>query len=253
MHRMVPTAELRVADVGDVPFTSRFDLAQSHADIEAFFSKAASARIATLAVGGDHSISLPILKALGRERPLGLLHIDAHCDTGGPFEGSRFHHGGPFREAVLAGVLDPERTIQIGIRGSAEYLWEFSRDSGMTVIHVEEFMSDGVDRTISRLREVIGAGPAYLSFDIDSLDPGFAPGTGTPEVGGLSPREAMALIRGAIGLDFLGGDVVEVAPQYDPSTGTALIAAQMLFEILCVLARARGSGRARAPNPGSPD
>lgn len=239
VHRSVPSAELRLADVGDVPFTSRFDLAQSHADIGLFFAKAAAAGVATLAVGGDHSISLPILKALGRDRPLGLLHIDAHCDTGGPFEGSRFHHGGPFREAVLAGVLDPERTIQIGVRGSAEYLWEFSFEAGMTVIHIEEFMSMGLERVVSRIREVLGDGPAYLSFDIDSLDPGFAPGTGTPEVGGLSPREAMALIRGAMGLNIVAGDVVEVAPQYDTTTNTAHIAAQMLFEILCVIARRR--------------
>ena len=243
VHRMVPSAEIKVADVGDVPFTSRFSLEQSHADIEAFFAKAQAAGVATLAVGGDHSITLPILKALGRDRPLGLLHIDAHCDTGGPFEGSRFHHGGPFREAVLAGVLDPERTIQIGIRGLAGYLWEFSFDSGMTVIEVEEFMALGIERTVARIREVLGDGPAYLSFDIDSLDPGFAPGTGTPEVGGLSPREAMALVRGAMGLNFVGGDVVEVAPQYDASTNTAHIGAQMLFEILCVVAKARMARR----------
>jgi agmatinase len=239
VHRFVPSAELKIADVGDVPFTSRFSLEDSHADIEAFFTHVQAAGVAPLAVGGDHSITLPILKALGRERPLGLLHIDAHCDTGGPFEGSRFHHGGPFREAVLAGVLDPERTIQIGIRGLAGYLWEFSADSGMTVIEMEAFMALGLERTIARIREVLGDGPAYLSFDIDSIDPGFAPGTGTPEVGGLSPREAMALIRGAMGLDIVGGDVVEVAPRYDQSTNTAHIGAQMLFEILCVVAKAR--------------
>lgn len=239
VHKLVPSAEIKVADVGDVPFASRFSLEQSHSDIEAYFDKARLANVATLAVGGDHSISLPILKALGRDRPLGLLHIDAHCDTGGPFEGSKFHHGGPFREAVLAGVLDPERTIQIGIRGNAEYLWEFSYDSGMTVLHAEDLAEMGIKRTIARIREVLGDGPAYLSFDIDSLDPGFAPGTGTPEVGGLTPSEAMALIRGAAGLNFVAGDVVEVAPQYDANTTTAHSAAQMLFEILCVLAMAR--------------
>lgn len=239
VHKLVPAAELRIADVGDVPFRSRYSLADSHADIEAFFTAAACAGVGTLAVGGDHSISLPILKALGAGRPLGLIHIDAHCDTGGPFEGSRFHHGGPFREAVLAGVLDPERTIQIGIRGTAEYLWEFSFDSGMTVIHAEEVMRLGLDETIARMRAVAGAGPIYISFDIDSVDPGFAPGTGTPEVGGLSPREAMALVRGAAGLDVVAGDVVEVAPQYDATTNTAHIAAQMAFEIVSVMTLAR--------------
>ena len=195
--------------------------------------------------GGRGSILLvddeeKILKALGRRRPVGMLHIDAHCDTGGPFEGSKFHHGGPFREAVLAGVLDPERTIQIGIRGNAEYLWEFSFDSGMTVIHAEEFMSLGVARTVKKAREVLGKGPVYVSFDVDSLDPAFAPGTGTPEIGGLSSREAIELIRGAAGLEIVGGDVVEVAPQYDATTNTAHAGAQMLFEILALVALARG-------------
>src|SRR5262249_30336152 len=151
-------------------------------------------------------------------------------DTGGPFEGAKFHHGGPFRQAVLAGVLDPERTIQIGIRGGAEHLWEFSYVSGMTVIHAEEVHQLGTAKPIKKIRGVLGDGPRYISFDIDSLDPAFAPGTGTPEVGGLSTCEAMELIRGCVGLDVIGGDVVEVAPQYDATTNTAQAAAQMLFE-----------------------
>jgi agmatinase len=199
----------------------------------------AAAGVAPLSVGGDHSITLPILRALGAGQPVGLVHIDAHCDTGGPFEGSKFHHGGPFRQAVLAGVLDPERTIQIGIRGGAEYLWEFSYESGMTVIHAEEFHREGLARTIERIRKVVGDGPTYVSFDVDSLDPAFAPGTGTPEAGGLSTREAMELIRGCAGLDIVAGDVVEVAPQYDATTNTAQAGAQMLFEILALVALAR--------------
>lgn len=239
VHRVVPASLAKTADVGDVPFRSRYSLADSHEDIQAFYDRVRAAGVAPASVGGDHSITLPILKALGRDRPLGLIHIDAHCDTGGPFEGSKFTHAGPFREAVLAGVLDPQRSIQIGVRGNAEYLWEFSYDSGMTVIHMEEFMRLGIDATIARMRDVVGSGPAYISFDIDSLDPGFAPGTGTPEVGGLSPREVMALIRGAAGLDIVGGDVVEVAPAYDTTTATAQAAAQMLFEIVTVIALAR--------------
>jgi agmatinase len=248
-HKCVPASMVRLADIGDVPFRSRYSLEQSHEDIERFFARIIGAGAAPLAVGGDHSISLPILKAVGRERPVGMIHIDAHCDTGGPFEGSKFHHGGPFREAVLAGVLDPARTIQIGIRGTAEYLWEFSYDSGMTVIHAEEFMALGIERTVARIRNVIGKGPAYLSFDIDSLDPAFAPGTGTPEIGGLSTREAAALIRGCAGLDIIGGDVVEVAPQYDATTNTAHAGAQMLFEILSVVAIAR-TGRTASRRTG---
>jgi guanidinopropionase len=192
-----------------------------------------------LSVGGDHSITLPILKAVGAKGPVGLVHIDAHCDTGGPFEGSKFHHGGPFRQAVLAGVLDPERTIQIGIRGGAEYLWEFSYESGMTVIHAEAVQREGIAPTLKRLRTVLGDGPAYLSFDVDSLDPAFAPGTGTPEAGGLSTAEALGLLRGCAGLHIVGGDVVEVAPQYDPTSNTAQVGAQMLFEILALVALAR--------------
>jgi agmatinase len=169
---------------------------------------------------------------------VGLIHIDAHCDTGGAYEGTKFHHGGPFREAVLAGVLDPERTIQIGIRGPAEYLWEFSYRSGMTVIHAEEITALGIPAVVERIRAVVGDGPAYVTFDVDSLDPAYAPGTGTPEVGGLTPREAQAILRGCDGLDIVGGDVVEVAPQYDPTTNTAQNAAQMLLTILCLMVRA---------------
>jgi agmatinase len=243
VHRLAPLAELAVADIGDVPFRSRFSLEESHQDIEAFYATLVAAGVAPLSVGGDHSITLPILKAVGAKEPVGLVHIDAHCDTGGPFEGSKFHHGGPFRQAVLAGVLDPERTIQIGIRGGAEYLWEFSYESGMTVIHAETLQRDGIAATLERLRTIVGDGPTYLSFDVDSLDPAFAPGTGTPEVGGLSTAEAMALVRGCAGLDIVGGDVVEVAPQYDATSNTAQAGAQMLFEILALIALARSRRR----------
>ncbi|KAA2237269.1 agmatinase [Salinarimonas soli] len=241
--KCVPLAEARVADVGDVPFRSRYSLSDSHADIEAHVGAIVAAGVRPLSVGGDHSISLPILKALGRERPVGLIHIDAHCDTSGAYEGTKFHHGGPFREAVLAGVLDPERTIQIGIRGPAEYLWEFSYRSGMTVIHAEEITALGIPAIVERIRAVIGTGPAYVTFDVDSLDPAFAPGTGTPEVGGLTPREAQAILRGCDGLDIVGGDVVEVAPQYDPTTNTAQNAAQMLLTIACLMVRSPSMAR----------
>lgn len=240
--RIAPLTEARIADVGDVPLGSRFSLAECHADIETFFRRIAAAGVCPLAVGGDHSITLPILRALGRERPLGLVHIDAHCDTGGAFEGTKFHHGGPFRQAVLEGVLDPERTIQIGIRGGAEYLWEFSADAGMTVLHAHEVAAMGMVAVVERARAVVGEGSVYVSFDIDSLDPAFAPGTGTPEVGGLTTREALELLRGLTGLAVVGGDVVEVAPSYDPTTNTAQAAAQMLFQILCLILRAPTAG-----------
>ena len=234
--RIAPMASLKAADIGDVPMRSRFSLADCHADIELHLAAIHKAGVVPLSVGGDHSISYPILRALGAARPVGMIHIDAHCDTGGIFEGSKFHHGGPFRQAVLDGVLDPERTIQIGIRGGAEYLWEFSAESGMTVIHAEELAAMGIPAAIAKARAVVGDGPAYVSFDVDSLDPAFAPGTGTPEVGGLTPREALALLRGLAGIDIVGGDVVEVAPQYDPTTVTAQCAAQVLFTLLCLVA-----------------
>jgi guanidinopropionase len=234
--RIAPSVHLSVADIGDVPMQSRFSLDQCHADIEAFFTKLCAAGVVPLAVGGDHSITHSILKAVGRDRPVGMVHIDAHCDTAGEYEGAKFHHGGPFRHAVLAGVLDPERSIQIGIRGGAEYLWEFSYESGMTVLHIEDVMTMGIPAIVARAREVVGAGPIYVTFDVDAIDPGFAPGTGTPEVGGLTPREALAILRGLAGLNVVGGDVVEVAPQYDATTNTAQVGAQCLFELLCLVA-----------------
>ena len=237
--RIAPTVHLAVADIGDVPMQSRFSLDQCHADIEAFFTRICAAGVIPLAVGGDHSITCSILKAVGRERPVGMVHIDAHCDTSGEYEGAKFHHGGPFRQAVLAGVLDPERSIQIGIRGGAEYLWEFSYDSGMTVLHDEDVTKMGIPAVVARAREVVGDGPVYVTFDVDGVDPGFAPGTGTPEVGGLTPREVLAILRGLAGLDVVGGDVVEIAPQYDATTNTAQIGAQCLFEMLCLVAVAR--------------
>jgi agmatinase len=230
-----PIYDLEVADVGDVPFSSRYGIASGHAEIEAWIAAMVAQGVRPLSVGGDHSITFPILKAVGAARPVGLVHIDAHSDTGGPFDGLRENHGAPFRTAVLAGVLDPTRTVQIGLRGASEYLYEFAAESGMTCIHAEEIDTLGVPAVIARARAVAGDGPVYLSFDIDALDPAFAPGTGTPEIGGLTTREAQAILRGLKGLDIVGGDLVEVAPQYDATTNTAHAGAQMLFEILSLM------------------
>ena len=232
---VVPRAECKAADIGDVPMRSRFSLDNCIEDIEAFYERIRTAGVVPLSVGGDHSVTYPILKALGRDRPVGLVHIDAHCDTMGEIDGSKFHHGGPFRQAVLAGALDPERTIQIGIRGPAEIFWGFSYESGMTVLHIEDVDRMGIAAVVAKTREVIGDGPTYISFDVDGLDPAFTPGTGTPEAGGLTPREAQAILRGLKGVEIVGGDVVEVAPQYDPSTNTAMVGAQMLFEIFSLM------------------
>jgi agmatinase len=232
---VVPRGECKAADIGDVPMRSRFSLDTSIEDIATFYARIRAAGVRPLSVGGDHSITYPILKALGQDRPVGLVHIDAHCDTMGEIDGSKFHHGGPFRQAVLAGALDPERTIQIGIRGPAEIFWGFSYESGMTVVHIEDVDRLGIEGVVAKAREVAGDGPTYVSFDVDGLDPAFTPGTGTPEAGGLTPREAQAILHGLKGLDIIGGDVVEVAPQYDPTSNTAMVGAQMLFEIFSLM------------------
>jgi guanidinopropionase len=237
----VPKSAVRAADVGDVPFRSRFSLEQSLEDIEEYYNALRAQGVRPLSVGGDHSITYPILKALGKNEPVGLVHIDAHCDTMGAFDGSKFHHGGPFRLAVLDGVLDPERTIQIGIRGASNMFWEFSHASGMTVIYMEDFMRMGVAEVAERARTVVGDGPVYISVDVDGFDPAYAPGTGTPEAGGLEAREGLALLRALGGLNIIGADVVEVAPQYDPTTNTSQLAAQLLFEEFALMALGRKS------------
>ena len=232
---VTPKGECAAADIGDVPLRSRFSLDQSIEDIASFYARIHAAGVRPISVGGDHSVSYPILKSLGANRPLGLVHIDAHCDTMGEVDGSKFHHGGPFRQAVLAGALDPERTIQIGIRGPAEIFWGFSYETGMTVLHIEDVDRLGIAAVVEKARAVVGDGPTYISFDVDGLDPAYAPGTGTPESGGLTPREAQAILRGLRGLDIVGGDVVEVAPQYDATSNTAMAGAQMLFEIFSLV------------------
>ena len=241
--KIIPCDLCRVADIGDVRIGDRFSLERGIEWIGAFYQKIAEAGIVPLSVGGDHSISFPILKALGAKQPLGLVHVDAHCDTMADLDGSKFHHGGPFRNAVEAGVLDPKRTVQIGIRGNSEPFWDFSYASGMRVIHIEEFHEMGLRAVIQEARRVVGQGPTYISFDVDGLDPSFAPGTGTPEIGGLTTIEGQAIIRGMQGLHLVGGDVVEVSPPFDPTGNTALIGAAMMFEILCVLADSVASRR----------
>ena len=241
-YNLIPANVLRCADVGDVPFRSRFSLEKSIEDIEAFYRKIAAAGLMPISAGGDHSVTYPIMKALGAEAPLGMVHIDAHCDTAGPYDDEKFHHGGPFRLAVLDGVLDPERCVQIGIRGSAELAWAFSYDSGMTVIHMDEFHDMGLPAVISLCGEKVEGGPVYVSVDVDGIDPAYTPGTGTPEIGGLTPLEAQRILRGLAGLPIIGGDVVEVAPQYDSSTNTAHVGASMMFEILGLLAEAKARG-----------
>ncbi len=238
--RINPYKLCRIGDVGDVRFTHVYHLDEALNNIEEFFHKLHTAGVIPLSAGGDHSITYPILKAIAAQRPVGLIHIDAHTDTWDEFLKSRVHHGAPMRRAVEDGLLDPKRTVQVGIRGAQTTSegWDYSAEKGMRLIFIEEFSRIGVEAVITEARKVVGSGPTYISFDVDSLDPVYAPGTGTPEIGGLTTREAQTLLRGMRGLNLIGGDVVEVAPPYDPTGNTALVGATIMYEILCLLAEA---------------
>ena len=235
----------RVADLGDCP-VNPINLDDTLARVELFYNRVHDAGAIPLSAGGDHLITLPIFRAIARERPVGMIHVDTHSDTNDRYFGDNLYtHGTPFRRAVEEGLLDPARTVQIGIRGSIYGPGDMAsaEDSGMRVIYMEEFCDIGVAATIKEARRVVGDGPTYVSFDVDGLDPVYAPGTGTPEIGGLTTREAQHLLRGLQGLDLVGGDVVEVAPPFDPSGNTALVGATMMFEILCLLADAAARRR----------
>jgi len=236
--RINPYELCRIADVGDVHFNQIFDVEASHADITGFYERLHNSGIVPLSAGGDHSITLPIMRAIAADHPVGMVQIDAHTDCCDEEMNSKYSHGTPFRRAVEEGILDPKRTIQIGIRGAAnsDECWEFGPKHGIRIVYIEEFNKLGVEKVIAEVRRVVGEGPTYVSFDVDSIDPSFAPGTGTPEIGGLTTIEAQGLIRGLRGLNLVGADVVEVSPPFDRSGNTALIAATIMYEILCILA-----------------
>lgn len=241
---VAPFEVLRVADYGDldVPPT---DITRANDAIEKGMAAIVRRGVVPVAVGGDHSVTLPALRAVAQARgPMALVHIDAHLDTWDEYFGSKFFHGTPFRRAVEEELVDPRAMIQIGIRGptySREDL-TFQREHGIEVITADSLRTRGVPWVLGRVRRLRGR-PTYLSFDIDSVDPAYAPGTGTPEVGGLTASEALLLLRGLAGLDLVGADVVEVAPPYDgPGQITALLAANVLFDILSVLAVSRRRG-----------
>ncbi len=234
-----PFDAVKVADIGDAWIRKPYELEGAHREIEDYFARMKAAGIHALACGGDHSVSLPILRALAKDGPpLGMIHIDAHADTGDDYGGSRFHHGAPFKVAVDEGLLDPKKVIQIGIRGSLYQadMWKFSVDSGMRVMMMEEVEERGWRACIDEAREIVGQTPIYVSFDIDSLDPSLAPGTGTPEAGGITMREAQGMIRRLAGLDIRGADMVEVSPPFDVGGITALNGATVMYELLCVMA-----------------
>jgi guanidinopropionase len=231
----------RVADIGDVQFRNMFNQDQVIADIVKFYDAIADAEVIPMGIGGDHSVTYPILKALAKrhEQPIAVIHVDSHTDTWAEYQGSKFHHGSPFRLATEEGLIDPTKTVQIGIRGGqnvAEGL-NYSREHGMRLITIEEFDDLGWKAVAGEARRKVGDWPVYLTFDIDGLDPVYAPGTGTPEAGGITMREAQRLLRELAGLNYIGGDIVEVSPPLDPSGITALNGATIGFEMLCLLAQ----------------
>jgi guanidinopropionase len=240
VSKIAPYQLCRVADIGDAP-VNPIDLPESLKKIEDFYAAIHHAGAVPLSAGGDHLMSYPILRGIRRGEPLGLVHFDSHSDTNDSyFGGHKFTHGTPFRRAIEDGLLDPKRIIQIGIRGSLYGAtdMDYAEQVGIRVVYIEEYFKLGPDKVMEEARRVVGDGPTYVSFDVDSLDPVYAPGTGTPEVGGFSTAEAQRMIRGLQGLNLVGADVVEVSPPFDPSGNTALVGATMMFELLCVLADA---------------
>ena len=233
-----PFDTLQVADLGDVPINT-YSLAKSLPLITSFYDEVLSYGCRPLTLGGDHTIALPILRAIRqRHGPVALVHVDAHADINDEMFGEPVAHGTPFRRAVEEGLLVCDKVWQIGLRGTGYAADDFDwpRAQGFTVVPAHEVWYRSLAPLMAEVRERIGTSqPVYVTFDIDGIDPSFAGGTGTPEIGGLSVPQALEIIRGCRGLDLVGGDLVEVAPPYDPSGNTALTGANLLFEMLCVM------------------
>ena len=234
--RAAPFDSLQVADIGDVAINT-FNLAKSITIIESAYDDILAHDCKPLTLGGDHTISLPILRALNRKHgPVGIVHVDAHADINDAMFGERIAHGTPFRRAIEEGLINPTRMAQIGLRATGYEADDFDwpRSQGVRVVQAEECWYQSLKPLMAEVREQLGEGPVYITFDIDGLDPAYAPGTGTPEIGGLTIHQGLEIIRGCRGLDVIGGDLVEVAPAYDTSGNTSLTAANLLFEMLCV-------------------
>ena len=233
-----PFEAMACADLGDVG-PNPADLMDTMARMEAFYAQVRAAGIIPLTAGGDHLCSLPILRALARGRPLGMIHFDSHTDLfHSYFGGSLYTHGTPFRRAVEEGLLDPARVTMIGIRGTAydSEDRDFARAVGIRVIPIGEFHARGVADVMAEARGRAGQADTYVSYDIDFVDPAFAPGTGTPEVGGPTSWQALECARGLAGVNIVGADLVEVSPPFDASGATAFLGASLMFEMLCAIA-----------------
>ena len=235
---MRPFERARCADLGDVG-PNPVDTDDTLARIAGVAATLKARGIRPLAVGGDHLCSLPMLRGLATDTPLGLVHFDAHTDLyPAYFGGKSLTHGNPFRVAVEEGLLDPARMIQIGMRGTCYdgVDRDFARAHGIRIVTIEEFFARGVEDVMAEAREIVGDKPTYLSYDIDFIDPAFAPGTGTPEVGGPNSYQALQVLRGLDGVRIVAGDLVEVSPPFDTGGVTAWLGASVLFEMLCVMA-----------------
>ena len=230
-----PYEKLNCADLGDVSINPA-DIEDSMDRITSFYKKLLETGIKPLTAGGDHLTSLPVLRALAEKAPLGMIHFDSHTDLfHSYFDGTMFTHGTPFRRAVEENLLDPKRVIQIGIRGTqydSEDL-DFANSVGIRVIKIDEFFDRGIQDVMAEAREIVGENETYISYDIDFIDPAFAPGTGTPEVGGPNSYEALKVVRELAGVKIVGADMVEVSPPFDPSSNTAYLGVSVMFELLC--------------------
>ena len=233
-----PFEAVNCADLGDVG-PNPADIHDSMDRITAFYNQALDQGITPLTAGGDHLTSLPVLRSVARKGPVGMVHFDSHTDLfHSYFGGTMYTHGTPFRRAVEEGLLDPKRVVQIGIRGTAydDEDIDFARAEGIRIIRIEEFFKRGIPDVMAEAREIVGTGETYVSYDIDFIDPTFAPGTGTPEVGGPNSFEALQVVRELEGLNIVGADMVEVSPPFDQAGGTAFLGVSVMFELLCVMA-----------------
>ena len=233
-----PFEALNCADLGDVP-PNPADIIDSMDRITAFYDRVVSAGIKPITAGGDHLSSLPILRSLAKDGALGMIHFDSHTDLfNSYFGGTKYTHGTPFRRAVEEGLLDPKRVIQIGIRGTAYDMEDrdFAASVGIRIVPIEEFFARGLEDVMAEAHDIVGTAPTYVSYDIDFVDPTFAPGTGTPEVGGPNSFQALQVARLLKGVNIVGTDLVEVSPPFDTSGGTAFLGVSIMFEMLCCMA-----------------